>query len=72
MGSKMVFQRKPKHFNGYGGPFIRRLPTPDVGSAVPSELVPGAAALLPKTPPELLEWCIPMPCPEAAPTERLT
>jgi hypothetical protein len=56
-----------------GGPFIRPLPRPDEDSAVPSELVPGAAALLPKAPPpELLEWCIPMPAPEAAPRENHT
>ncbi len=39
-----------------GGPLIRRpLPRPDEDSAVPSEFVPGAAALLPKAPPELAE-----------------
>jgi hypothetical protein len=33
------------------GPFIGLSPMPDDDSAVPSELVPGAAALLPKAPP---------------------
>jgi hypothetical protein len=57
-----------------GGPFIRPLPRPDEGSAVPSELVPGAAALLPKAPPRLAEWCIPMPMPRlgAAPIAKPT
>ena len=34
-----------------GGPFIGPSPVPDDESAVPSELVPGAAALVPKAPP---------------------
>lgn len=33
------------------GPFVGPLPTPDDESAVPSELVPGAAALVPRAPP---------------------
>ena len=33
------------------GPFMGPVPTPSDASAVPSELVPGAAALVPKAPP---------------------
>jgi hypothetical protein len=33
------------------GPFMGPSPTPDDESAVPNELVPGAAALVPKAPP---------------------
>jgi hypothetical protein len=33
------------------GPFVGPWPTPDDESAVPAELVPGAAALLPEAPP---------------------
>src|ERR1700690_2432510 len=47
------------------GPFMGPWPTPDDESAVPSELVPGAAALLPKAPPIADIPCDPMPPPRA-------
>src|SRR5580704_15584620 len=46
------------------GPFIGPLPTPDDESAVPNELVPGVAALVPKAPP-VDGLCDPMPPPRA-------
>src|ERR1700760_3074308 len=58
------------------GPFIGPVPAPDDESAVPSELVPGEAALLPKAPP-VTDIC-PMPPPRAnaavpeRPTQRVT
>jgi hypothetical protein len=53
------------------GPFTGPRPTPDDESAVPNELVPGAAALLPKAPP-VEDICDPMPPPRAnAVVERL-
>jgi hypothetical protein len=42
------------------------LPVPEDESAVPSELVPGVAALLPKAPPVTELWCEPMPPPRAS------
>jgi hypothetical protein len=55
------------------GPFVGPLPTPDDESAVPNELVPGAAALVPKAPP-VADGCDPMPPPRAnaAAVERPT
>src|SRR3984893_1076531 len=55
------------------GPFMGPLAMPDDESAVPNELVPGAAALLPKAPP-VMDICDPMPPPRAnaAVVERLT
>ena len=55
------------------GPFMGR-PVPDYESAVPNELVPGAAALVPRAPPVTDIWGDPMPPPLAnAPVvERLT
>jgi hypothetical protein len=55
------------------GPFIGPSQTPDDESAVPNELVPGAAALLPKAPP-VADGCDPMPPPRAnaAAVERPT
>jgi hypothetical protein len=49
-------------------------PMPDDESAVPDELVPGAAALVPEAPPVTDIWCDPMPLPRAnaAVVERLT
>src|SRR4051812_25460763 len=44
-----------------GGPFIGPSPVPDDESAVPSELVPGAAALVPKAPPVTDILCDPIP-----------
>jgi hypothetical protein len=41
------------------GPFIGR-PLPDDESAVPKELVPGAAGLVPKAPP-VTDMCDPIP-----------
>jgi hypothetical protein len=60
--------------------FLGPLPTLFDDSAVPNELVPGAAALVPKAPPvtgmppATDVWCDPMPPPRAnaAVTERLT
>src|SRR5437588_5166207 len=37
-------------------------PTPSEASAVPDELVPGAAAVVPKAPPIIDIWDDPMPC----------
>src|SRR5258708_24925086 len=64
-----------------GGPFCR-LPMPLDESAVPDELVPGAAGLVPEAPPVTGmppdEWCEPMPPPRAGaagierPTQRAT
>src|ERR1700761_1867839 len=48
------------------GPFMGPLPTPDDESAVPNELVPGAAALVPKAPPVSDIWCDPIPPPRAS------
>jgi hypothetical protein len=50
-----------------------RRPVPVDESAVPNELVPGAAALVPKAPP-VTDMCDPMPPPRAnaAVVERLT
>ena len=47
-------------------------PCPPDESAVPDELVPGAATLVPEAPPD--EWCDPPPPPRAnaAVPERLT
>jgi|tagenome__1003787_1003787.scaffolds.fasta_scaffold20973843_5 hypothetical protein len=42
-------------------PFIGPSPVPDDESAVPSELVPGAAALVPKAPPVTDILCDPIP-----------
>jgi len=47
------------------GPFMGPWPMPDDESAVPKELVPGAAALLPKAPP-VTDMCDPMPAPRAS------
>jgi len=49
-------------------------PAPDDESAVPKELVPGAAALEPNAPPVTDMWDDPMPPPRAnaAAVERLT
>ena len=51
-----------------GGPFISPSPRPDEDSAVPTELVPGLAALVPKAPPVIernpppvIDICDPMP-----------
>jgi len=54
-------------------PFVGPWPMPDDESAVPDELVPGAAALVPKAPP-VADVCDPMPPPRAnaAAAERLT
>jgi hypothetical protein len=61
------------------GPFMGPLPTPDDERAVPNELVPGAAALVPKAPP-IVDMppivdipCDPMPPPlaNAAGVKRL-
>jgi hypothetical protein len=57
------------------GPFMAPLPVPDDESAVPNELVPGAAALVPKAPPPIMDIeCEPIPPPRAnaAVVERLT
>src|ERR1700722_20222004 len=66
------------------GPFWGPLPTPFDESAVPNELVPGAAGVVPKPPPvtgippETDAWCEPMPPPRAnttvveRPTQRAT
>lgn len=53
-----------------GGPFIGPSPVPDDESAVPSELVPGAAALVPKAPPVTDILCDPIPPQNAAVVER--
>src|ERR1700681_93086 len=55
------------------GPFMG-WPVPDDESAVPNELVPGAAGLVPKAPPVTDIWGDPMPPPRAnaAVAERLT
>jgi hypothetical protein len=55
-------------------PFHGARPMPDDESAVPDELVPGAAALVPRAPPVAAIWCDPMPPPRpnAAVAERLT
>jgi hypothetical protein len=54
-------------------PFIGPSPMPEDESAVPNELVPGAAALVPKAPP-VTDICDAMPPPRAnaAVVERLT
>ncbi len=53
------------------GPFMGR-PAPDDGSAVPSELVPGVAALVPKAPPIVAACGDPMPPrANAAPAEPM-
>ena len=41
------------------GPFMGPWPVPDDESAVPEELVPGAAALAPEAPPVTDIWCDP-------------
>src|ERR1700690_1225338 len=56
------------------GPLMGPWPMPDDESAVPKELVPGAAALVPKAPP-VADMCDPMPAPpraSAAVVERPT
>jgi hypothetical protein len=53
------------------GPFWTPLPVPLDDSAVPNELVPGAAELVPKAPPVVDEWCDPPPLASAAITERV-
>ena len=55
-------------------PFMGPWPMPDDESAVPRELVPGVAALVPKAPP-VTDMCDPIPAPpraSAAVVERLT
>src|ERR1700722_1403208 len=56
------------------GPFWGPLPTPFDDNAVPNELVPGAAGLVPKAPPGMgllppVEWCEPVPPPRASAAE---
>src|SRR5450755_905346 len=46
-------------------PLMGPWPMPDDESAVPKELVPGAAALVPKAPP-VADMCDPMPPPRAS------
>ena len=60
------------------GPLMGPWPMPDDESAVPKELVPGAAALVPKAPP-VTDMCDPMPLPPRAsaavierPRQRMT
>src|ERR1700755_2072736 len=47
------------------GPFMGPWPASDDERAVPNELVPGAAALVPKAPPMVDIPCDPMPPPRA-------
>ncbi len=47
------------------GPFMGPRPTPDDERAVPNELVPGAAALVPNAPPVMDISCDPIPPPRA-------
>jgi hypothetical protein len=49
--STAAFSRSMAGLVPSSGPFMGPSPTPDDESAVPNELVPGAAALVPKAPP---------------------